>query len=749
MTAFGEDEYDDDSDTESVCSTISDVSCSGGFESSAKLYIGNLSPLLSKKDIQQHFTKHGFGDCVTNVIIFHDKATHKPKGYGCVTITPAHHAEEAIQKLNGSLVHNNYKIVVKLFQRKRKDSAKTEAKSKRKPRSPKKQLRPGKQQNPLPGTAQENFPSGLSLSDLSQQDFGQDDSDSESVSSASGEFCKVYVGSNLPDFVHNGHIREHFKAFRSDISNVQVIKDPQTKKTRGYAFITFSSQEVAGKAIKSLNDSLLLGKFRLKVSFKKDTRKGSTSQSLPLSLLQLQTPSSSVLATVPQSDASLLDDSDSFSASGEFCKVFVGSNFPSPVNKRHIQDHFKDFKSSILNVRVVKDPQTEQIKFAFITFSSQAEAGKAIEKLNGSHLLGQHRIKVEFEKGSKKAHPPQLIPLPLQQPHPIATSTTTAASERFVPFQSTPLQPTTGLSQLQVADTIIIENLSPAIDEGEIKAVLQVPVIQCTIENCGPSSKRATVRFYKASDAPAVVSKLDGKPFLGQTVHAFLAPLPQPSLHTLQGSQEENYPDSFAVKVTHLAPTVTEDKLWYHFQGAGEIICCTIHQSANRYAHVNFKHQQGAANAQIHLNGSMLDGWKINVSMQSSRRGSNKYPQSSPSGLPAAPESVSFPYPQPPSPTEIGTVKVTNLPADIQEKDIFQVFRHYGRIESIKVIPATSMYAYVNFSSLAEAEAASATLHETYWGSNLIRVQVHLKAESTKPSATLSPVKQPQQLQPM
>ena len=80
----------------------------------------------------------------------------------------------------------------------------------------------------------------------------------------------VFVGSGLPSFVRERHLKDHFKDLSDDISHIRLIRDKETKRFKGHCFITFRSQESAQLAVNKYNKSLLLGKFKLKVEFDKN-----------------------------------------------------------------------------------------------------------------------------------------------------------------------------------------------------------------------------------------------------------------------------------------------------------------------------------------------------------------------------------------------------------------------------------------------------------------------------------------------
>ena len=77
-------------------------------------------------------------------------------------------------------------------------------------------------------------------------------------------------------------------------------------------------------------------------------------------------------------------------------KLYVG-NLPYSVNQQSLQDTFSQC-GTVESVNVIMDRDTGQSKgFAFVEMSSDSEAQKAIQELNGSSLDGRE-IKVNEAK---------------------------------------------------------------------------------------------------------------------------------------------------------------------------------------------------------------------------------------------------------------------------------------------------------------------------------------------------------------
>ncbi len=74
---------------------------------------------------------------------------------------------------------------------------------------------------------------------------------------------KVYVG-NLPFSVDDGALKELFSSF-GDIAEATVIKDKYSGRSKGFGFVTFSSDEDAKKAISEMDGKDMQGR-NLKVN---------------------------------------------------------------------------------------------------------------------------------------------------------------------------------------------------------------------------------------------------------------------------------------------------------------------------------------------------------------------------------------------------------------------------------------------------------------------------------------------------
>ena len=75
--------------------------------------------------------------------------------------------------------------------------------------------------------------------------------------------AKIYVG-NLPFSFTDKELSELFSAY-GELSEVSIIKDNQTGRSKGFGFVTFANEDAAQKAVSEMNGKEVGGR-ELKVS---------------------------------------------------------------------------------------------------------------------------------------------------------------------------------------------------------------------------------------------------------------------------------------------------------------------------------------------------------------------------------------------------------------------------------------------------------------------------------------------------
>jgi RNA recognition motif-containing protein len=314
-----------------------------------------LPDYITGQHLRQHFEQ--FEHAIVSSKVQREKDTMKSKGYAFIKFTSSSAASEAMRTLQGSLLRGKFPLKIKKYV----------------------------QRNPTTGAA--------CLPDSDSESISDSDSDSSNTT--------LYVGvfdSKFPNYVNSGHLRKHFSEFEHTIENAMIVRDMQTKQTKGYGFVTFTSHASAEVAMKKLRGSKLHGKFKLFINFKGS--KGSTSTTL--------SPSSSTAPSLSPSRASSTVDllscfsDDETELSDGDCKLYVSVNkskFPNYINSRHLQAHFSEFKEHIKKAIIVRDFQTKRTKgYGFVTFKSHSAAEIATKKLRGSKLDGKFSLFISVKK---------------------------------------------------------------------------------------------------------------------------------------------------------------------------------------------------------------------------------------------------------------------------------------------------------------------------------------------------------------
>lgn len=83
---------------------------------------------------------------------------------------------------------------------------------------------------------------------------------------------KLYIG-NLPYSVDEAKLRSVFSGY-GDISEIAVIKDRDTGRPKGFAFITFGSQQAAEKALEQNGHDLDGRPLKVNMAVERDARHG-------------------------------------------------------------------------------------------------------------------------------------------------------------------------------------------------------------------------------------------------------------------------------------------------------------------------------------------------------------------------------------------------------------------------------------------------------------------------------------------
>jgi RNA recognition motif-containing protein len=83
---------------------------------------------------------------------------------------------------------------------------------------------------------------------------------------------KIYVG-NLPYSADEAQLRTLFSAY-GEISELSMIRDRETGQPKGFAFVTFSSQQAAEKALEQNGRDLGGRPLKVSIAVERDSRGG-------------------------------------------------------------------------------------------------------------------------------------------------------------------------------------------------------------------------------------------------------------------------------------------------------------------------------------------------------------------------------------------------------------------------------------------------------------------------------------------
>ena len=316
-----------------------------------------LPDYITGQHLKQHFEQfEQFEHVIVSSKVQREKDTMKSKGYAFINFTSSAAASQAMHTLQGSLLRGKFPLNIRKYVRKGSEKGAACA----------------------------------------------PDSDTESVSDSDSDSTNttLYVGvfnSKFPNYVNSRHLREHFSEFEHSIENAMIVRDMQTKETKGYGFVTFTSHAAAEVAMKKLRGSKLHGKFKLFINFRGN--KGSTSTLSPASST---TPSLSTSRASSTVDLLSCFSEDEIEQMESDCKVYVSVNksrFPNYINSRHLEAHFCEFKEHIKKAIIVRDFRTKRSKgYGFVIFRSQSAAETAMKKLRGSKLDGKFSLYISVKK---------------------------------------------------------------------------------------------------------------------------------------------------------------------------------------------------------------------------------------------------------------------------------------------------------------------------------------------------------------
>lgn len=184
----------------------------------------------------------------------------------------------------------------------------------------------------------------------------------------------IFVGDLSPE-IETETLREAFAPF-GEISNCRIVRDPQTLKSKGYAFVSFVKQPEAENAIQAMNGQWL----------------GSRSIRTNWSTRKPPPPRESYKGGVKGIMGKTADYEEIYhKTSATNTTVYCGGFPQNFISDDIIHKHFGQF-GPIQDIRVFKDKG-----YAFIKFTTKEAAAHAIEGTNNSDVYG-HSVKCFWGK---------------------------------------------------------------------------------------------------------------------------------------------------------------------------------------------------------------------------------------------------------------------------------------------------------------------------------------------------------------
>ncbi|KAI3387107.1 hypothetical protein SNEBB_009949 [Seison nebaliae] len=245
----------------------------------ANLYICGIPKEWTADDLSKLFA--AYGKIITSRILY-DKVTTSSRGVGFIRYDQKNEAELAIEKLNGSAPPNGTDtLVVKFANTPTRLTAASQLTLSQTQLAASSVLAPL-----LAPLLAANLTAPTMAQNISQPDWNQMHCNVPNTSSSMGTGCGDVATNMVPDgspsngysiFVYNlaaetdeNSLWQLFGPFGA-VQNVNVVRDPETNKCKGFAFITMSNYDEAMMSISTLHGFTLNGRI-IQVSFKKGPR---------------------------------------------------------------------------------------------------------------------------------------------------------------------------------------------------------------------------------------------------------------------------------------------------------------------------------------------------------------------------------------------------------------------------------------------------------------------------------------------
>mmetsp|Transcript_56408 Transcript_56408/g.101106 ORF Transcript_56408/g.101106 Transcript_56408/m.101106 type:complete len:731 (-) Transcript_56408:176-2368(-) len=202
-----------------------------------------------------------------------------------------------------------------------------------------------------------------------------------------GDDCKLFVG-QLPFDAEEDDIRDAFRRC-GDIVNIQVIKDRETGKSRGFGFITFADPDDAARTLRSMDQAEIMGRpCKLGRAGKGLGRGGKGGGDRERERGGWQDSGRGGGGGGGYRDRGGGGRGGGGKGSAEPDKLFIG-RLSQDTTEDDIRDKFTRI-GDVVSVQIIKDHSSGESKgFGFIKFSRVDDAEEALKTMNDSDINGR------------------------------------------------------------------------------------------------------------------------------------------------------------------------------------------------------------------------------------------------------------------------------------------------------------------------------------------------------------------------
>lgn len=221
----------------------------------------------------------------------------------------------------------------------------------------------------------------------------------------------IFVGDLSPE-IETETLREAFAPF-GEISNCRIVRDPQTLKSKGYAFVSFVKKAEAENAIQAMNGQWL-GSRSIRTNW-------STRKPPPPKEATSKINNSRSASTKTASFEEIYNQTGPNNTT-----VYCGGFQPNVLTDEMLYKHFNQF-GSIQDIRLFKDKG-----YAFIKFSSKDSAARAIENTHNSEVQGYH-VKCFWGK-ENNADAQNYTAVASNPANPLVTASNIGQTQSYAPY---------------------------------------------------------------------------------------------------------------------------------------------------------------------------------------------------------------------------------------------------------------------------------------------------------------------------